>query len=125
MIMNQISQMYADMDFDGAITPADARLALRTSVKLEELKVAPPPGMQNGFIIPENIDEPVAPDDPLEPAVEGDPDPSEEQTEPDVTSELAGFTGSVMEIINGLKGTEGVSAEAIRSIVEEFRKLGE
>lgn len=115
---------YADMDFDGEITPADARLALRTSVGLEEQFFLPPNGSQTGFIIPDAVDEPAAPTDPLDPSVSGDPEQSEEPSKPDVTSELAGFTGSVMDIIKNLKEGEGLSVEAIRSIVEEFRKIG-
>ena len=117
---------YADMDFDGEITPADARLALRTAVGLEEPILLPPNGSQFGFIIPDSVDEPAAPTDPLDPAVEGDPDKSEENNDkPDVASELAGFTGSVMDIIKNVKEGEGLSAESIRSIVEEFRKIGD
>ena len=123
LIMNQLSQVYADMDFDGAITPADARLALRTSVGLEELMLTPPAGKQTGFVIPETPDEPVAPDDPLDPVVSGDPDPGEENTQKDPASEIAGFTGSIMDIINAMKDSEGLSVEAIRSIIEEFRKI--
>ena len=114
---------YADMDFDGEITPADARLALRTSVGLEEPILVPPSGSQTGFVIPDSVDEPAAPTDPLDPAVSGDPDKDEEDDTPDVASELAGFTGSVMEIIKDLKEGEGLSVESIRSIVEEFRKI--
>ncbi|MBQ6066984.1 MAG: dockerin type I repeat-containing protein [Clostridia bacterium] len=124
-ISNQLSQAYADMDFDGVITPADARLALRTSVGLEELMLTPPEGKQTAFVIPETVDIPVAPDDPLDPVVIDDPDPDEENNKPDITSEVAGFTGSIMDIINALKGSEGVSVDAIRSIVEEFRKIGD
>ena len=123
LIMNQLSQVYADMDFDGAITPADARLALRTSVGLEELMLTPPAGKQTGFVIPETPDEPVAPDDPLDPVVSGDPDPGEENTQKDPVSEIAGFTGSIMDIINSMKDSENLSVEAIRSIIEEFRKI--
>lgn len=115
---------YADMDFDGEITPADARLALRTSVGLEEPVLLPPNGSAGGFIIPDAVDEPAAPTDPLDPVIEGGPDASEEENKQDVTSELAGFTGSVMDIIKGMKESEGLSVDAIRTIVEEFRKLG-
>ena len=123
LLTDQTAQMYADMDFDGRITPADARLALRTAVKLEELMLTPPPGKQTSFVIPETVDEPVAPTDPLDPVVPGDPDPEEENTNPDISSELAGFTGNIMDLINALKDGEGIGEDTIRSIVEEFRKI--
>ena len=123
LITNQVSQLYADMDFDGSITPADARLALRTAVGLEELMLTPPPGKQTSLIIPDAVDEPVAPDDPLDPVVADDPDPQEEDPSPDVTSDIAGFTGSIMDIVNAMKDSESLSVEGIRSIVEEFRKI--
>lgn len=123
LITNQLSLVYADMDFDGEITPADARLALRTAVGLEELMVTPPAGKQSGFIIPDTVDEPIAPDDPLEPVVIGDPDPGEEDTDPDTPSDLAKFTGSIMDLINSLRDGEGGAVDTIRSLVEEFRKI--
>ena len=125
LITNETALAYADMDFDGQITPADARLALRTAVSLEELMLTPPPGKQSSFVIPEMIDEPVSPSDPLDPVISGDPDPEEEEGKTDVTSDIAGFTGTIMDIINGLKDSEGLSVESIRSIVEEFRKINE
>ena len=124
LITNQISQIYADMDFDNEITPADARLALRTAVGLEEPMVTPPPGKQSGFIIPDTVDEPVAPDNPLEPVVSGDPDPDEENDKQDITSEVAGMTGTIMDIINGMRETGTVGADAIREIIETFRNIG-
>jgi hypothetical protein len=123
LITSPLSLTYADMDFDRKITPADARLALRTSVGLEQLMLTPPSGGQTGFVIPELPDEPVAPDNPLDPVVSGDPDPAEENTTPDPVSEIAGFTGSIMDFINTLKDSEDLSVEAIRSIIEEFRKI--
>ena len=123
-ITNQLSLMYADMDFDGEITSADSRLALRTSVGLEELMDAPPDGKQIGVIIPDVVDEPVAPDDPSEPVEIDTPDPSEEENKPsDVVSELAGFTGGIVDVINALKGSDELNSEGIKGIVEEFRKI--
>ena len=123
LITNQLSLLYADMDFDGEITPEDARLALRTAVGKEDLMLTPPDDKQSGWIVPETVDEPLSPDDPLDPVVSGDPDPQEENTKQDVASELSGFTGSIMDFINSIKDNELVSAEAIRSIVEEFRRI--
>lgn len=121
-ITNQLSLAYADMDFDGSITPADARLALRTAVGLENLMMAPPDGKSIGYIIPDNIDEPVAPDDPSEPVQIDVPDPSEEEQKPDVVSELAHFTGGIMDVINALKGNEDLDIEGIRGLIDELRK---
>ena len=49
---------------------------------------------------------------------------SEEPQDPDAVSEVAGLTGTIMDIINGLKGSEGLSVDAIRGLVEEFRSIG-
>lgn len=121
-ITNQLSLAYADMDFDGSITPADARLALRTAVGLENLMMAPPDGKSIGYIIPDNIDEPVAPDDPSEPVQIDVPDPSEEEQKTDVVSELAHFTGGIMDVINALRGNEDLDIEGIRGLIDELRK---
>lgn len=122
LITNQLSLVYADMDFDGSITPADARLALRTAVGLEPLMQAPPDGKPIGYIIPDTVDEPVAPDDPLEPVQIDVPDPSEEEQKTDVVSGLADFTSGIMDVINALKGNEELDIEGLRGLIDELRK---
>ncbi len=83
---------------------------------------APPDGKPIGYIIPDAVDEPVAPDDPLEPVQIDVPDPSEEEQKTDVVSGLADFTSGIMDVINALKGNEELDIEGLRGLIDELRK---
>ena len=141
-IRNDADLIYADVNFDGFVSAADARDILRMTVGLEEsfsevpdgetikiVVITPPeeelPELPGDVEIPEIPENPENPDDSENPDDPENPDGEDGSQLPsldDVTGGVSDFISSIFDVVNGFKG-DGVSNEGIASIVQNIKDI--
>jgi len=133
-IRNQASLMYTDVDFDGKITVSDARLILRMAIKLDEKMTKVPDGKK--ITIVEYQEEPTpaeeeeqdkpTPDDPSSDNPSSDnPSSGTDPEKPgvtDISQPVSDFVQTIFDIINEIKGMEGVAQGGLDDIINEVKK---